>query len=68
MIKVLRDTVSDTFSELYDEDQHEAVLLSIRERIWEVLPQFNDILDEIEVEPIARKEPQRENPTENHGD
>lgn len=53
VICTIRQIVTDTFTEAHDEDQHNAILETIRHRIWNVLPQFNDLLDECEVERIA---------------
>nr|WP_095740353.1 hypothetical protein [Rhodopirellula sp. SM50] len=44
-----------TFSEMHSEDQHLAVLHQIRNKIWEILPAFNEYLTAIEIEPIAAK-------------
>lgn len=53
VIRTLRQVVSDTFEEMYDEDQHEEVLRRIRRRIASHLSAFNDLLVSIEIEPIA---------------
>ena len=50
IIKTIRAVVSDTFVEAHDEEQHEEILSRIRQRIWQVLPDCNDVLDEINVE------------------
>lgn len=55
LIRTAREVVTLTFSEMYSEDQHEAVLHQIRNNIWDVLPAFNEYLTAIEVEPIAAK-------------
>ena len=53
MIRALRDLVSYTFDEMYNEEQHEEALRQIRMRIGEVLPPLNELLVSIEIEPIA---------------
>jgi len=53
VVATLREVVSDTFSEMHGEDEHEATLRRIRRRITEVLPVFNDWLEMIEIEPVA---------------
>lgn len=53
VIRAIRQIVTDTFTEAHDEDQHGDILMTIRHRIWNVLPQFNDLPDECEVERIA---------------
>ena len=53
LIFTIRQVVTDTFTEAHDEDEHNDILLTIRRRIWEVLPPFNDILEKCEVEGIA---------------
>ncbi len=53
VIRALRDTVSCTFDEMYNEEQHEETLRQIRMRIGEVLPPLNELLVSIEIEPIA---------------
>ncbi len=55
LIRTVREIISMTFSEMFSEEQHEAVLRRIRDQIWEVLPPFNEYLISIEVEPIAAK-------------
>jgi len=50
LVKTLRDVVSETFSEIYDEQQAEETLLRIRSKVWEVLPTYNELLIDIEVE------------------
>lgn len=55
LIRVARETVTLTFSEMHNEDQHAAVLKEIRNNIWSVLPEFNEYLVAIEAEPIAPK-------------
>jgi hypothetical protein len=55
LVRTLRNVISDTFSEMHDEEQHEQVLKRIRNRIWDTLPAFNDLLYEIEIEPIAER-------------
>ena len=52
VVATLRQIVSETFSEMHGEDEHEATLRRIRRRISEVLPQFNDWLEMIEIEPV----------------
>jgi hypothetical protein len=52
-IRSLRDIVSDTFEEMHSDEQHEEVLRRIRNRILAVLPNLNDLLVSIEIEPIA---------------
>lgn len=56
LIRTARETVSLTFSEMHSEEQHEFVLQEIRNKIWDVLPPFNEYLAAIEVEPIARRD------------
>ncbi|HAH48882.1 hypothetical protein [Gimesia sp.] len=53
VIRALRDTVSYTFEEMYNEEQHEEALRQIRMRIGKVLPPLNELLVSIEIEPIA---------------
>lgn len=53
LVETLRAIVSDTFSEMHNEEQHEEVLRHIRERIGAILPAYNELLAEIEIEPIA---------------
>ncbi len=53
VVRTLRDVVSDTFEEMFSEEQHEEVLRRIRRRIGAVLPPLNDLLIAIEIEPIA---------------
>jgi hypothetical protein len=53
VVRALREVVSHTFEEMHSEEQHEEVLRRIRHRIGSILPAFNDLLDEIEIEPIA---------------
>lgn len=52
LVKMLRDVVSETFSEIYDEQQAEDTLRRIRSKIWRCLPAYNDLLIDIEVEPM----------------
>ena len=61
LIRTTREIVTATFSEMHSEEQHEAVLLQIRNSIWDVLPRFNKYLVQIDVEPIAAR---RENTDE----
>lgn len=56
LIRTARSAVSLTFSEMYNEEQHEAALLQIRNAIWDVLPAYNGYLAAIDVEPIAEKQ------------
>lgn len=60
LLKTIRSIISDTFEEAHDEDQHTAVLRCIRQRIWQVLPEFNVCLQAIEVEPIAGFDPEED--------
>jgi len=60
LIQTLRQIVSDTFSEMHGEEQYGAVLLGIREQIWSILPEFNALLQSIEIEPIADRPTERE--------
>ena len=60
LVRTLREVVSDTFEEMHSDDQNEKVLLQIRQRIWAVLPAFNDMLFQIEIEPIAAVPPAEE--------
>lgn len=53
LIRTLRDVVSDTFSEMHDEDQHSEVLTRIRGRINDVLAPYNSLLEAMEIEPVA---------------
>lgn len=53
VVTTLRKVVSDTFSEMHNEEDHENVLRGIREQIAAVLPPFNELLESIEIEPIA---------------
>jgi hypothetical protein len=55
LIRTAREIVTATFSEMHSEEQHEAVLLRIRNSIWDILPQFNKYLIPIDVEPIAAR-------------
>ncbi len=57
LLRTLRAVISDTFSEIHNVDQCEALLHKIRTRIWAVLPAFNVCLRSIEKEPIAPKTP-----------
>lgn len=50
IVRTIRAVVSDSFSEAHDEDQHEEILNVIRPRIWKILPDFNEVLDEINIE------------------
>jgi hypothetical protein len=69
LVRTLREVVSDTFAEMHDEDQHEETLKRIRERIWEVLPPFNTVLDDIEIERIAERPPPEDaDPVSNESD
>jgi hypothetical protein len=45
---------------MYSEGQHEETLKLIRNRIWDTLPQFNELLKEIEIEPIAERREHKE--------
>ncbi len=56
VVRTLRDIISDTFEEMFSEEQHEDALRRIRRRIAAVLPPLNDILISIEIEPIAESE------------
>lgn len=53
LVATAREIVSLTFSEIHDEEQHAAILEEIRQRIWTVLPAYNEYLKAIEVEPVA---------------
>ncbi len=53
LIRTLRTVVSDSFTEMHDEYEHRAVLRSMRSKVWAVLPAYNEVLREIEAEPIA---------------
>jgi hypothetical protein len=53
LIRALREIVSNTFAEMHDENQHEQVLTGIRQKIWDVLPAYNELLMNIDIEPIA---------------
>jgi hypothetical protein len=53
LVTTLRIIVTDTFAEMHNEAEHENALRGIRERIAAVLPPFNELLESIEVEPIA---------------
>ncbi len=53
LVEALRSIISDTFEEMHNEEQHEEVLRCIRQRIGSILPDYNDLLAEIEIEPIA---------------
>ncbi len=53
LILALRSVLGDTFTEAFDEEQHDSILTSVRRRIWQVLPAYNVCLDSIEIEPIA---------------
>lgn len=55
LVRTLREVVSDTFSEMHNEEQYEETLTGIRDRIWDTLPPFNILLEEIEIEPIAER-------------
>ena len=55
LIRTAREIVTATFSEMHSEEQHEAVLLQIRNTIWDILPPFNKYLVPIDVEPIAAR-------------
>jgi hypothetical protein len=55
LIRTAREIVTATFSEMHSEEQHEAVLLQIRNSIWDILPPFNKYLVPIDVEPIAAR-------------
>jgi len=55
LIRTAREIVTATFSEMHSEEQHQAVILQIRNSIWDVLPAFNTYLIPIEVEPIAAR-------------
>jgi hypothetical protein len=55
IIRTAREIVTATFSEMHSEEQHEAVLLQIRNSIWDILPPFNKYLIPIDVEPIAAR-------------
>lgn len=72
VVRVLREVVSCTFEEMHNEEQHEEVLRRIRQRIGTTLPAFNDLLVEIEIEPIADpsllKEPESADEIEEEGD
>jgi hypothetical protein len=65
LVRTLRHVISDTFSEMHDEEQHEQVLSRIRDRIWDTLPAFNDLLFEIEIEPIAERREAEDTEEEN---
>ena len=68
VVQTLREVVSDTFSEMHNEEQYGEALQRIRDRIWSILPPFNELLEEIEIEPIAERrlheEFEDENPSE----
>lgn len=53
VVCALRKIVSDTFSEMHTEEDHERVLREIRNQIADVLPPLNELLEAIEIEPIA---------------
>lgn len=53
LVRTARRTVAATFSEMFSEDQHDAVLKQIRQDIWNVLPAFNTFLEGMEVELIS---------------
>ncbi|QDT48883.1 hypothetical protein Pan258_29300 [Symmachiella dynata] len=53
LVRTLREVVSDTFSEMHDEEQFDEVLMGIREKVWDVLPEINPTLFSIGLEPIA---------------
>jgi hypothetical protein len=53
VVRALREVVTNTFEEMHNEEQHEEVLRRIRQSIGSVLPAFNDLLIQIEIEPIA---------------
>jgi hypothetical protein len=55
LIRTTREIVTATFSEMHSEEQHEAVLLQIRNSIWDILPAFNKYLVSIDIEPIAAR-------------
>ena len=52
LVTTLRDVLTETFSEIYDEEQAEEALLRIRSKIWKVLPVFNEVLIDIDAEPM----------------
>ena len=52
LVSTLRDVITETFSEIYDEEQAVDTLRRIRSKIWEVLPKYNDVLIDIEIEPM----------------
>ena len=53
LVRTLRALVSDSFAEMHAEQEHRAVLNDMRSKVWAVLPAYNGLLREIEVEPIA---------------
>lgn len=53
LLLALRSVITDTFDEAHDEDQHMAILQTIRSKIQTVLPAFNNCLDQMEIERIA---------------
>jgi len=56
LIRTARDVVTATFSEMHSRDQYHAVLVRIRNMIWDILPQFNEYLIPAEVEPMAPRD------------
>jgi hypothetical protein len=68
LLTTLRSVITDTFTEAHDEDQHMAILHQIRERIQNVLPDFNACLEAIEIEPIAEQPSETSTETETEDD
>ena len=64
LVRTLRAIVTDTFTETHNEDQCEEILRRIRDRVWDTLPAFNELLEEIEIEPIADRLIQNESEDE----
>ena len=55
IVRAIRRVVADTFIEAHDEDQHEAILETIRNQIWAAIEGCNDIFKELNVEPMPQQ-------------
>ena len=60
IVRAIRHVVADTFKEAHDEDQHEAILETIRNHIWDAIGGRNEVFAELNVEPMPQRAKQED--------
>lgn len=64
IIATLRQILSMTFEEMYEGEQYINMLYEVRRLVADTLVPYNDLLEQIEAEPIARPTKERDDSTE----